>query len=61
VQIRLLGGFGVDRGGQAVQPGTCRLRKARTLVKLLALTPDQRLHREVLLDSLWPAVIRRLL
>ncbi|HEY8113488.1 MAG TPA: BTAD domain-containing putative transcriptional regulator [Actinomycetes bacterium] len=54
MQIRLLGGFGVDRGGQAVQPGTWRLRKARTLVKLLALTPDQRLHREVLLDSLWP-------
>jgi predicted ATPase/DNA-binding SARP family transcriptional activator len=24
------------------------------LVKLLALTPDQRLHRDVLLDALWP-------
>jgi predicted ATPase/DNA-binding SARP family transcriptional activator len=54
VQIRLLGGFDVERGGQSIQPGTWRLRKARTLVKLLALTRDQRLHREVLLDSLWP-------
>jgi predicted ATPase/DNA-binding SARP family transcriptional activator len=54
VQIRLLGGFGVDRGGQPVQDRAWRLRKARTLVKLLALTRDQRLHREELLDALWP-------
>ncbi|HEY0470091.1 MAG TPA: BTAD domain-containing putative transcriptional regulator, partial [Kribbella sp.] len=54
MQIRLLGGFGVDRGGEPVEPRAWRLRKARTLVKLLALTRDQRLHREVLLDALWP-------
>jgi predicted ATPase/DNA-binding SARP family transcriptional activator len=54
VQIRLLGGFGVDLGGQSVQARAWRLRKARTVVKLLALTRDQRLHRDVLLDALWP-------
>jgi predicted ATPase/DNA-binding SARP family transcriptional activator len=54
VQIRLLGGFVVVRDGAPVPAGEWRLRKARTLVKLLALTPDQRLHRDVLLDALWP-------
>ena len=54
VQIRLLGGFVVERGGQPVDARAWRLRKARTLVKLLALRPDQRLHRDFLLDALWP-------
>jgi predicted ATPase/DNA-binding SARP family transcriptional activator len=50
----MLGGFGVDRDGQPIHGNDWRLRKARTLVKLLALAPDQRLHRDVLLDVLWP-------
>jgi predicted ATPase/DNA-binding SARP family transcriptional activator len=54
VQIRLLGGFVVERDGQPVEAGAWRLRKARTLVKLLALAEDQRLHRDVLLAALWP-------
>jgi len=54
VQIRLLGGFIVERGGQPVDPGAWRLRKARTLVKLLTLQGDQRLHRDLLLAALWP-------
>jgi DNA-binding SARP family transcriptional activator len=54
VRIRLLGGFGVDRGDGPVDAKAWRLRKARTLVKLLALARDQRLHRDVLLDALWP-------
>lgn len=54
VQIRLLGGFGVDHDGRPVDARAWRLRKARTLVKLLALQRDQRLHRDVLLDALWP-------
>jgi len=51
MQIRLLGGFGVERDGRPLHATSWRLRKARTLVKLLALTPDQRLHRDVLLDT----------
>ena len=54
MHIRLLGGFGVDRGNESVDAGAWRLRKARTIVKMLALTDDQRLHRDVLLDALWP-------
>jgi len=52
VQIGLLGGFVVERGGQAVDVKAWRLRKARTVVKLLALARDQRLHRDLLLDTL---------
>ncbi|WP_406049400.1 BTAD domain-containing putative transcriptional regulator [Kribbella sp. NBC_00889] len=54
MRIRLLGGFGVDRGQLPVDGRAWRLRKARTLVKMLALTRDQRLHRDVLLEALWP-------
>jgi DNA-binding SARP family transcriptional activator len=54
VRIRLLGGFVVERGGQPVNARAWRLRKARTLVKLLALARDQRLHRDLLLETLWP-------
>ncbi|MEV5960971.1 BTAD domain-containing putative transcriptional regulator [Kribbella sp. NPDC051952] len=54
MRIRLLGGFGVDRGGEPVDGRAWRLRKARTLVKMLALTRDQRLHRDVLIEELWP-------
>ncbi len=54
VRIRLLGGFGVDRDGTPVPPREWRLRKARTLVKLLALAPAQRLHRDAVLEILWP-------
>ena len=54
MRIRLLGGFGVDRGGLPVDGRAWRLRKARTVVKLLALARDQRLHRDVLLEALWP-------
>jgi predicted ATPase/DNA-binding SARP family transcriptional activator len=54
LQIRLLDGFVVIRDGAPVRAREWRLRKARTVVKLLALTPDQRLHRDVLLDALWP-------
>jgi predicted ATPase len=31
-----------------------RLRKGRELVKMLALAPEHRLHREQLMDALWP-------
>jgi predicted ATPase/DNA-binding SARP family transcriptional activator len=54
VEIRLLGGFEVIRDGTPVPSREWRLRKARTLVKLLALSRDQRLHRDALLNVLWP-------
>lgn len=58
VQIQLLGGFRVVAGGQVVADTTWRLRKARALVKLLALAPDARLTRDQILEYLWPDLER---
>lgn len=54
LQIRLLGGFGVAIGSRIVHDSEWRLRKAAAIVKLLALAPGHRLHREQILDTLWP-------
>lgn len=52
--IDLLGGFRVAAGGTPVDEAAWRLRKARGLVKLLALTPGHSLHREQVIEALWP-------
>jgi predicted ATPase/DNA-binding SARP family transcriptional activator len=54
VRIRLLGGFEVTVDGRPVAADAWRLRKAKTLVKLLALARGHRLHREALVAVLWP-------
>jgi predicted ATPase/DNA-binding SARP family transcriptional activator len=54
VRIALLGGFRLVVGGVPVPEGAWRLRKARSLVKLLALAPGQRLPRDEVMDALWP-------
>lgn len=54
LQIELLGGFRVAVGGRLVPASSWRLRKAQSLVKLLALSPDQRLPRDEVMDLLWP-------
>ena len=53
VRVVLMGGFTVSVEG-VVRPPTWRLRKARTVVKLLALAPGHRVHRGVLIEQLWP-------
>jgi predicted ATPase len=53
VAITLLGGFGAVVDGVPVADDGWRLRKARDLVKLLALAPGRRLHREQAMDALW--------
>jgi len=45
VTINLLGGFAATVDGAPVPDNGWRLRKARELVKLLALTPGRRVHR----------------
>ncbi|MGB0093336.1 MAG: hypothetical protein WBP81_12510, partial [Solirubrobacteraceae bacterium] len=53
VRVTLLGGFAAAVDDVPV-PGTAwRLKKARELVKLLALAPGHRLHREQAMDVLW--------
>jgi predicted ATPase/class 3 adenylate cyclase len=54
LHIHLLGGFRVTVGERAIPETAWRLRKARSLVKLLALAPGHQLHREQLWDRLWP-------
>jgi predicted ATPase/DNA-binding SARP family transcriptional activator len=56
IAIKLLGGFAAMRDGEEVAASAWRLRKGRELVKLLALAPRHRLHREQLMDALWPDV-----
>src|SRR5215470_20152905 len=53
-QVTLLGGFAAEAGGSPVLDSAWRLRKARELVKLLALADGHRLHREQAMDALWP-------
>ena len=53
IHVSLLGGFSVAVAGQPVSDHW-RLRKAKTLVKLLALAPGHRMHREVAVGVLWP-------
>jgi DNA-binding SARP family transcriptional activator len=54
VDITLLGGFSVRVGGVVVNPTEWRRRQAAALVKVLALQPRRRLHREQVIDMLWP-------
>ena len=54
IEIRLLGMFEVRRGGEPVPASAWSRRHAAALVKLLALSPGRRLHREQVIDALWP-------
>ena len=47
VRVSLLGGFAATVDGVVVPDSAWRLKKARELVKLLALADGHRLHREV--------------
>ena len=50
----LLGGFRVWVGSRVIEEDQLRLRKSRSLIKLLALSPAHRLHREQAKELLWP-------
>src|SRR4051794_4923455 len=54
LQIRLFGAFAVQVGDEVVREGAWRLRKGKSLVKLLALSPERRVHRERAAEFLWP-------
>jgi len=56
VRVELLGGFRLWVGPRVIDEGQWRLRKARSLVKLLALAPGHHLHREQVMDALWPGL-----
>jgi DNA-binding SARP family transcriptional activator len=59
VRVWLLGGFRVSVGSRTIRQDEWRLKKAAALVKLLALAPNHRLHREQAMEFLWPDSRRR--
>ena len=54
LRIWLLGEFRAEVDSRPVPDGSWRRNKAKAVVKLLALAPRHRLHREQLMDLLWP-------
>src|SRR5690242_13088966 len=53
LRVAVLGGVSVRVGSRAI-PDAWRLRKSKTVVKLLALADGHRVHRDVLTEVLWP-------
>jgi predicted ATPase/DNA-binding SARP family transcriptional activator len=51
--ISLLGAFSITVGGHVIPEDAWRLRKAKTLIKLLALAPERRLHAGRASELLW--------
>lgn len=54
--VKLLGGFRVEGAGAGQAISDWPRRSAKTLVKLLAVQPGHVLHREQVIDVLWPKV-----
>lgn len=54
LRVRLLGGFRVERIDVGRPLSGWPRRSAKTLTKLLAVHPGHALHREQIIDTLWP-------
>lgn len=54
VAVRTLGGFRVERDGVPVPSSKWRSKKARQLFKMLVSRHDRPVHREQLIEALWP-------
>lgn len=54
LEVQLLGDFKIRIGERIIPNDAWKLRKAAGIVKLLALEPTHRLHREQVLDTFWP-------
>lgn len=54
VAIRLIGEFQIDVGGTTVGVEDFERRTGAELAQLLALSPGRRLHRDQVLEALWP-------
>jgi predicted ATPase/DNA-binding SARP family transcriptional activator len=54
VVVRLLGGFEVTAAGRPIPPEAWRRRAAASLLKLLVLADGHRLHRDQVIEALWP-------
>jgi DNA-binding SARP family transcriptional activator len=58
-RVWLLGGFRMSVGHREVDESVWRIRKAASLLKLLALAPSHRMHREQAMDLLWPELSKQ--
>ncbi|MBX2883959.1 MAG: tetratricopeptide repeat protein [Granulosicoccus sp.] len=54
LKIRLLGSFEVQVAGRTIEDAEWQRRNARQLIKLLAVQPQHRLHRDMVIEYLWP-------
>jgi DNA-binding SARP family transcriptional activator/tetratricopeptide (TPR) repeat protein len=54
IDITLLGRFGVTVDGEPIADRSWTRRHAAALVKVLAMAPGRRRHREQIIDLLWP-------
>jgi PAS domain S-box-containing protein len=59
LQLFTLGGFGIVAAGSSVDISKWRRKQAVTLLKYLITQLDRPVHRERLLDCLWPGVDQR--
>jgi DNA-binding SARP family transcriptional activator len=53
IHVTLLGRFAVTVGGVPVADASWKRRHAAAVVKVLALAPERRLHREQVIDRVW--------
>ena len=56
LSVRLLGGFRAERSEGPVPDFAWQRRGAKQLTKLLAISPGHALHREQIVETLWPRV-----
>jgi DNA-binding SARP family transcriptional activator len=54
LRMRLLGGFSVERAGIGSAVPDWQRSSAKTLTKILAVHPGHAMHREQVIDILWP-------
>ena len=54
IQVTLLGRFAVTVSNVPVADASWKRRHAAAVVKVLALAPGRRLHREQVIDLVWP-------
>jgi len=54
LELHLLGPFRIFVDGQAIAERQFTRRKPKQLIKLLALQPNHQLHREQVMETLWP-------
>ena len=52
--VHMFGGFAVYRGEQLIPESAWQREKAKKLFKLLVLAPQYRLHKDRVLECLWP-------